>query len=164
MPEGLLIVGPYSSDPQPDLEYSGFDGEFWPGVSQTDPLLEQGLAPFEEIERLKKRAQVVNNPGGRLIAIAENNRLPEENFAFCGFDVGVLENTCDHFSFILNDILNRDGLFRSEAPSLNQRRLFRTEFDARRFIEARLQSAACARRLEPMEPSRVGIFPIWLWT
>ncbi|QGM46288.1 hypothetical protein [Methylocystis heyeri] len=161
MPKGLLIVGPFSTDPEPDLEYSGFDGEFWPGVPQTDPLLELGLAPFDAIKSIKKLAEKCL--GGRLIAISENQCFSEENFNFCGFDVGVLESTYEHFSFILNDILNHDGLLRSEAPSLNERRLFQTEADAMQFVNARLRSPACTRRLEPTEGQKVRVFPIWLW-
>ncbi|WP_330085279.1 hypothetical protein [Methylocystis iwaonis] len=162
MREGLLIVGPYPTDLEPDLEYAGFDGEFWPGVPPNDPLLEEGLAPLERIESVKMAAQILNDiqKNTRLIAVC-NNKLCLQDFSFCGFDVGVLENAYNHFSFILNDILNIRGLFRFEASSLNDNRLFQIKADAIKFAKAR--SMTNEKGMEAVEPTQIEIFPIWRW-
>lgn len=137
MREGLLVVWPYAHDPEPNLEYSGFDGEFWPSAPRNDPLLEEGVAPLVKLQSIMIIAKEAKSlcERARLIAISDKGMCLEE-YVFYGFDVGVLENAFDQFSFSLNDILNTHGLFRAEAASLNEHSLFGAEADAERFAVA----------------------------
>ena len=162
MRQGIIVVAPYPTDPCPDSAYRGFDGEFWPGMPAESDLVDACLLPFAGLSQAIAYAESIrgNYKNIRLIAIAIDK--PSAEFCFVGYDAGILIDSTNHFSFILNDILNPKGAFVSHSKELNESRLFNSFKDVDEFIKLRTEYKG--RDIESFgQDYPVCVLPIWLY-
>jgi hypothetical protein len=160
--EGLIVVESFPRDPRPRDNYKGFDGEFWPGP-QGEGFLADGLAPLSSLTKVLDYFAAVSGKfrNARLILISESAPT-SAIFEFSGFDAGVLESSYNHFSIVLNDILNPHGAFTSFAGQLNRNELFSDQAQAASFCQTR--SKYLGQDAETFaEGIKIEVFPIWLY-
>ena len=127
--------------------YRGFDGQIWPGLTESQVRLNGGLASLAQIALVEEYLTGLGDQAENDMIILEfesdaiGSSVSAE-WSFAGYELGYFDSQWSHFSIILNEVLyGHDANLQSHARNLNENLLLHSKQEAQTLLVERANLA-----------------------